>query len=808
MKEFFKKYGVFFVAAAIFILLSIIYCKPALSGRVIQSSDNVNGLSAVQEGVRYHKETGDYTWWTGSMFCGMPNYQIGGGHYASSTLLAPFSKILKKGCDNPVWTLIIYFFCFFVLLRSFDVGRWTSIAGSIALTFSSYFIVIIAAGHGGKTASIALVSVVMAGMQYIFKGRYLLGSVLSSLFMAVGFSIHPQMTYYLFMMMGVLWIAWLVGAAKSGALKKFAISTGIFAATVLLGLGCGSANVFANAEYASQTMRGGHSDLSETPSQSKGLDIEYATQWSYGIDETLSFLIPGIKGGANAVDVGKKSILYRQLVRKGVPSQSAASFCSQAPMYWGEQPFTAGNVYMGAVVCFLFVVGLSLVKGPLKWALAISTLLSVMLAWGYNFIWLTQLFFKYFPLYSKFRAVSSILIVAEIAMPLLGFIALERILQGKVEKKDALRSIGTGAAVTGGICLFFALFGTSVYDFTSVYDQQWKGGLEWAYPYILEQRASILQSDSWRSLAFIAAAAAVLWLFVSGKIRKPVVTAAIGVMVLFDLWGVDRRYFNDSCFVSARSSGEAYAMKPYEKLLLQDEDPNFRVYNLAANTFNDARTSYYLKSVGGYSAAKLRRYQDLIDRHLSKGNIAVVNMLNVKYFIVDRDGVETPVPNPDAFGNAWYVSRLCEASSSLEESDALDRLDLRTEAVYGREFADMVEDDEPGIASDASVSLVSYTTKQLEYVCSSSQPGTIVFSEIYYPFGWKASIDGQPCEHFRVNYVLRALNVPAGQHSISFVFDPDSVRKGDVLSVICIAILYLLMAFAAVVAVRKVRKNA
>lgn len=804
IKSFLQKNAAYLAAAVIFITLAIIYCYPQLQGKTVYSPDNYNGTAAVQESVSYAQQTGDHTWWTGAMFSGMPNYQIGGGEYKSSKWLAPLRKVLHKGHSNAAWVLIIYFFCFFILLRSFDIDRWLSIAGAIAIALSSYFLIIIAAGHNGKTSTIALMSVAMAGMVLTFRKKYGLGAILTMLFTAAGFSTHPQMAYYIFMMTGLLWLAQLYIHIREKRIRDFLIASVLFFAAVGIGIGANCSNVFANAEYAEQTMRGGHSDLAgngtEDAGAGKGLDIEYATQWSYGIDETMSFLIPGFKGGASAVDVGRKSVLYKELTDEGVPARSAAEFCSAAPLYWGDQPFTAGNVYMGAIVCFLFLLGLLIVEGPVKWALLAATVFSIILAWGHNCMWVTELFFKYFPLYAKFRAVSSILIVAEIAMPVLGFMAVDSLLKGTVAKEKSDKSILVSAAVTAGICLFFALAGRWIFSFTAPSDAQFSGQLpEWAYQAILDQRAALLTGDSWRSLLFILAAAGTLLLTGKGKLRGCWAIAIIGILVVFDLWPVDKRYFNDNNFVTKKSNTAVFAKTPYEELLLQDPDPHFRVLNLTTNPFNDARTSYYLKSVGGYSAAKLRRYQDLIDEHISKMHLPVIGMLNAKYLITkDANGNAVPQINPYALGNAWFVEEVQLAGSAREEIDALGTIDLKTTAVTDSSFAGFVQEHNPGYAGLASASLTKYTPKQIDYKCSSPQEGTIVFSEIYYPYGWKAFIDGKSAEHFRVNYTLRALNVPAGEHNISFLFDPDSVRKGDLIAVLCCIVMYLITAAAIV----------
>ena len=797
MKQFLKKYGAYLAAALIFLAAGWIYCYPSLQGKVINAGDNINGLSAVQENVNFTKETGEYSFWTGSMFSGMPNYQIGGGRYQGDRLLAPIKDFFQRGPAHPAWIIIFYLMSFFILLRSFGVDKWLSIVGAFAVALSSYFLVIIAAGHGGKTIAISYISLVAAGFYLIFHKKYGLGAVFTMFFTAIGFSIHPQMAYYLFMMIGVFFVAEVVEHIKEKRWKDLGIATVIFAAAVLIGLGTGCSNIFSNKEYAEQTMRGGHSDLVKTDEaqsgdKSGGLDFDYATQWSYGIDESMTFMIPGFMGGSSNYILSTSSATYKALQKNGVAPKSCKDFIQNVPLYWGDQPFTAGNVYMGAIVCFLFILGLFLVKGPYKWALLISTLFSVALAWGHNFAGLSHLFFNWFPLYNKFRAVSSILIVAEVAMPLLGFLAVKQLMDEGLDKKKALKSIGISAAITAGLCLIFAIFGKAMFSFTSIYDGSFVSQIpDWLYKAIIEDRAALLVSDSWRSFLFIAAAAAVLALFAAGKLKSKWMIPVLGILIVADMWPVDKRYFGDRDFVSQRQEKSVFEKMPYEELILQDPDPHFRVFNLATNTFNEARTSYYLKSIGGYSAAKLRRYQDLIDVYLSKADVPVASMLNAKYIIgMDGNGQVIPQYNPYAQGNAWFVDKIEIAEDANEEIEALGAIDLEKTAVTDRSFASFVQ--ELSHDDEAEVELTSYSPKELNYTAKCSQPGTIVFSEIYYPYGWKAYVDGILTEHFRANYTLRAINVPQGEHQIRFIFDPDSVRKGDTISVICVLLMYAL----------------
>nr|MCR5709021.1 YfhO family protein [Bacteroidales bacterium] len=769
-----------------------------------------------QEGVRYTAATGDYSWWTGSMFSGMPAYQVGGGSYRADRILAPFKDFLNRGPSHPAWIFIFYFVCFFMLMRSFSVERWMSVAGAVAVALSSYFIIIIGAGHGGKTISISYVTLVAAGFYLIFRKRYALGAAFTMFFTAMGFAIHPQMSYYIFLMIGVFFIAELWIHIREKRWKDLGIAILVFALSLGIGLGTGTAGIFANLEYASESVRGGQSDLVEDSpagkeAPSRGLDIDYATEWSYGIGESLTLLIPGVRGGSSDYALSSRSALARTLTAEGHSEYAVSESCGHAPMYWGDQAYTAGGVYVGAVVCFLFLLGCMVVKGPYKWALLASAVFSLLLSWGGNFRWLTEFFFRHFPFYNKFRAVSSILIVAEIAMPLLGFLALKAIAEGTVKAKEARRKIIAAAALTGGICLVFALAGRSMFDFKGPQDWQFTSRISSsAYSALLSDRAALLVRDSWRSFAFIAAAAAALYLFTLKKLPYRWLVPVIGVLVLADLWPVDRRYFNDSAFVTAEDNSRSFGPTTLEKRLRLDKDPHFRVMNLTTDTFNDARTSYWLKSIGGYHAAKLRRYQDLIDTYLLDEYKPVLDMLNTKYFIYydeERGEVRSRL-NPDAQGNAWFVGKLNPAGSARAEMDALSEIDLRREAVFDSKFASQVPVTEPGIAPDASIRLTAYTPKQLDYEYSTSTPGTVVFSEIYYPYGWKASIDGTPAEHFRVNYTLRALNVPAGSHHITFLFDPDSVRRGDAIATVCVIIMYITLPALAVGALLRRRRTA
>lgn len=806
----------YIIIAILFIAVAAIYCYPVLEGKVIGNADGVNGTAAVQECRNYRLNEGGNSWWTGALFSGMPNYQIGGAHYLSERVLSPFYNFFHWGHSNQIMTIFFYLIAFFILLRAFGVGKWMSAIGAFAISFSTYFLIIIGANHGGKTSSLAWMTLMMVGMLLIYRKKYGWGSAMVMFFTAMGLTPHPQMAYYICLMTGIMWCAELYTHIKEKRMKQWVIATALFLGSFLIGVGVTSANTFANREYMTQTMRGGHSDLhqgeAEATKSAGGLDIDYATQWSYGIDETMTFLIPNFMGGSSNYELGRDSQLYKGLTAKGIPAQSALSFCSGTPMYWGDQPFTSGPVYLGAIVCLLFILGLFIVKGPYKWALLVATLFSVLLSWGYHFMPFTKLFFNWFPLYDKFRTVSSILVVAEITIPLLGFLAVKEIVEGKVERKEVLKGLAWSAGITGGICLVLALFGKSLLPFVGAGDSQLvayfkQQGLDWIFPMIVDQRAALLTADAWRSLLFILLGAAVILLMASGFGKKWWTTLALGVLMVVDLWPVNQRYFNAGFFQNPTAFNNNFTEQPWEKAILSDDDPHFRVFNIAGNTFNENRTSYRLKSIGGYSAAKLRRYQDLIDEHLSQMHMPVLNMLNAKYFVMDRDGKTLAVPNQDALGNAWWVDSLCAVKGADAECAALMEVNLANTAVVDTDaFGSYVDGFKPA-GDGAEVHLTTYKPDILEYDCDSPDGGTMVFSEIYYPFGWKATVDGVPAEHFRANYTLRAMNVPAGRHHIRFEFRPDSVRKGDTLSLACIILMFGIMAFFAIRGIIVMRKG-
>lgn len=789
-----KKLLPYLVAAAIFIILAVAYCHPVLSGKVLQQGDINQWKGMAQEVQEYLENTGNVSHWTGSMFSGMPTYQISNYPPQSGFLGFIFKvfyflyKLVHLFFESTLGIIIGYFVGFYILIRSFDTNKWLSIVGSIAITFSSYFFIIIVAGHETKALTLGLMAPVIAGFHLIFKKKYLWGICLTMLYTALGLYKHPQMSYYIFLMIGVLALAEIWQHIKDKRFKDLVIAISLFTISVLIGAGTGYGNYKSNAEYMTETMRGGHSEIvreegSATPSNDSGLSFDYATQWSYGVGETFTLMIPNFKGGASASNIGTDSHFAKVLKSKGVDPQAVKYLSSAAPTYWGEQPFTAGPVYVGAIVCLLFVLGLCIVKGPYKWGLLIATIFSILLSWGHNFEWFSRLFFNYFPFYNKFRAVSSILVVAQIAMPLLGFLALREIFEGRVGSRELKRSLLIALGVTGGLSLFFALFGGSIFNFTSSADAYISAQFPaWFMEALIDQRAAMFRSDCFRSFVFIALASLLIFLFAKKKIKPALFTLILGVLILGDMWPVNRRYFNEDHFVSKKENDSYFQKFAYEEDILKDSDPHFRVLNLTTNTFNESRTSYYLKSIGGYHAAKLRRYQDLIDEHISQMNMNALNMLNTKYIIFEQDGEAVPMLNEECLGNAWFVDEIILVETPNQESDMLRDIDPATVAVADVKFADFITTPTTPSDPSAGIELNTYAPDVLTYTSNCLYDKTAVFSEVYYPYGWKAYIDGVPVEHFRVNYLLRALNLPAGNHEIRFEFRPDSVIKGNMIS--------------------------
>ena len=823
-----KKIIPYVVAIAVFASIAIYYCSPILDGKVLIQGDVNTWKGGAQEALEFYDENGYSPWWTNSMFSGMPTYQIT-GKLPTSAIYSPMEQVARIGLFGDfemIGIIFAYFFGFFLMLRCFKVNSWLSIIGGLAIGFSTYFFLIIPAGHVTKAEAIGFLAPMIGGFYAIFRKEYWLGAPLVVIYGILGIVLHPQMTYYICMLIGVLAFAELYIHISEKRWRDLGISIGVLVGCFVLIFGTKLSWMDMNQSYLKETMRGGHSELTradEDKTKPAGLDIDYATEWSYGMGETMTLLIPNWEGGASGYNVGTESPLCENLKTTGLPY--VKQVCKQAPTYHGEKPFTSGPVYVGAIICFLFVLGLLIVKGPYKWAILIATLFSITLAWGKNMMWFTELFFNYFPMYSKFRAVESILVVAEITIPLLAMLALQQIVNRNIEWKVLKQKLFIAGGVTAGLCLFFALFGGAV-DMTSSYDANTFGNyipnnlpeeIKMAFnDAVYEQRIEMLKSDAWRSFIFIALAFAVIYWYAwqSQKEEKAsnkyVLYGALAVLILADMVPVNKRFFGDDHFVQAQESDAIFAIQPYEEQILQDTTLNYRVLNLATSTFNDARTSYRLKSIGGYSAVKLRRYQDLIDMHISKemnpllqtiietqgfmvpnanqgDNFPVLNMLNMKYAIVATQGGQMiPVENPYAMGNCWFVDEVMFVDTPDEECNLLNQIDLYTQAVADKQFANILDVKKPEMSTLAayqenSIRLTSYAPNRLEYKAQTEQNKVAVFSEIYYPHDWHLYMIDDNNNQVeiplaRVNYTLRAAVIPAGTHKLVMEFKPHALE--------------------------------
>lgn len=778
MKINWKQIAPYLAALVVFVGFALAYCSPVLNGKVLQAGDVNTWRGGAEEAIEYNEQHNECTWWTNSMFGGMPTFQIA-GKLTSGAIAGWWKRCIQDMLGETPAILFLYFAGFFLMLLCFGVNPWLSIIGGLAIGLSSYFLLIIPAGHITKAFALGALAPIIGGVYTTLRKKYLFGIPMILIFAPYGILLHPQMTYYVGMLIGVLGIAAIVDGCIRKDWKGLGISAGVLVLCLGLIGGTRYTSLKMNQDYLKETMRGGHSELTKQAQDkpAEGLDIKYATDWSYGKGETMTLLIPNWEGGASGYNVGKDSQLCKTMRSQGVPKRDAEQFCEHAPTYRGEKMFTSGAVYVGAVICFLFILGLLIVPGPYKWALLFATLMSIFLAWGKNMMWLTEFFFNYFPMYNKFRAVESILIVAEITMPLLGFMGLQRIIDGEVEWKKLRNSLLIAGGVIGLLCVLGATF-IGVADLSSSYDAQWKNQVpQWLYDAILNERAAMAKADAWRSLLFVALAFALTFWYAwqQNKEEKTahmyVLCAGLAVLILADMVPVDKRFFNNDNFIKKKENEAYFKIQPWEEQILQDKSLDYRVLNLNTNTFNDSRTSYRLKSIGGYSAVKLRRYQDLIDEHISKMNWNVINMLNTKY-IVTRQGV---IPNPDAMGNAWFVDEVQFVSTPDDESDALNTLDLHTTAVADEKFRSALTCEPQPNESDEIV-LTEYQPNALSYHAITSADRVAVFSEIYYPEGWHIYVDEKEIALGRVNYVLRAAVIPAGEHTIKMEFAPGILR--------------------------------
>jgi hypothetical protein len=824
-----KKWLPDMLAVLLFAVLAFAYFFPAdIEGRILYRHDASAGRGAGQEGVEYLQKTGERSRWTNALFGGMPTYQMAPS-YHSTDKLSTMTKIYHLFLPENVWYVFAYLLGFYILLRAFDFRQHLAALGSIVWAFSTYFLIIIAAGHIWKVWALAYLPPLIAGIVLAYRGKYLWGFVLTAIFTAFEINAnHVQMTYYYLFIILAMVIAWLVDAIRHKTYVQFAKATGVCIAGAAIGVCINLSNLYHTWQYGQESMRG-KSELVKKNSANQtnsGLERDYITQWSYGIDETWTLLIPNAKGGAS-VPMSESKIA----MEKADPTYE--SIYQQIGQYWGEQPGTSGPVYVGAFVMMLFVLGLLIVKGPMKWALLAVTILSILLSWGRNFMGFTDFFLDYVPMYAKFRTVASILVIAEFTIPLLAMMALKKLFDEPDSFTKYSKSIYISFGVTAGFCLLFALMPTTFFSgFISSSEMRALSTLpqEHIQPLIsnlVDMRTAVFTADCWRSFWIIVVGMVLLMAYKYRKLKAEYTIAAILVLCLVDLWQVNKRYLNDEMFVPESEREAPQQMSQTDELILRDKTLDYRVLNLASNTFNENETSYYHKSIGGYHAAKLRRYQEMIEQYISpemqklmnavaeaggdmtqvKGDsiCPVINMLNTRYFIFPlQDGQTVPIQNPYALGNAWFVDKITYAQNANDEIAKVGQIDLRHEAVADAKFQAQLGD---AVAQDttSTVEIKSYEPNQLTYQVNSGKGGVLVFSEVYYP-GWTATIDGEPAELGRVDYILRALSVKPGKHEVVLSFFPKSVDTTETIAYTAYAILLLVLAGAAFMAYRRKQK--
>ena len=811
-----KEYLPDLLVVIIFAVISFAYFFPAdVDGRILYRHDASAGRGAGQETAEYHERTGKVSRWTNATFSGMPTYQTAPS-YKSVSVLNQAVKAYHLWLPENVWYVFAYLLGFYILLRAYDFRRALAVLGSVIWAFSSYFFIIIAAGHIWKVMALAYLPPLIAGIVLSYRGKYLWGFIVTAIFAAFEVDAnHVQMTYYYLFIILFMIIAYLVDAVRKKTMKQFMKATAVCAAGALIGVLMNISNLYHTWQYAQESMRGKSELVKKNAANqtNSGLDRDYITQWSYGVDETWTLLVPNTKGGASVPLAANTEAMK-------IADPNFMQIYQQLGQYWGEQPGTSGPVYVGAFVLMLFVLGLFIVKGPTKWALLAATVLSVLLSWGRNFMPFTDFFLDYIPMYSKFRTVASILVIAEFTIPLLAMMTLKKIVDEPDILTKKIKYVYISFGLTAGIALLFALMPTLFFsDFISSSEMQALKSIpaEYLTPLLSNLRSireSIFTADCWRSFWIIVIGTLCLFLYKMKKLRVEFMMIAITVLCLADMWQVNKRYLNDGMFVEKSVREQAQPMTQTDRQILQDKALDYRVLNFASNTFNENETSFYHKSIGGYHAAKLRRYQELIDAYISpemqktmpaiaqaggdmtkvNGNsiFPVLNMLNAKYFIVPLQSNQTvAIQNPYVYGNAWFVDKITYVKNANEELDGLGKLDLRHEAIADARFRSQLGESK---AQDSTsiVKITAYEPNQLTYDVRSVTGGIVVFSEIFYP-EWTATVDGKAVELGRVNYVLRALNVDKGHHTVVLTFDPKSVKQTETVAYLSYGVLLLVV---------------
>lgn len=806
MQPSFKKLLPHFVVFVLFIVASLAYFNPVLQGKKIFQSDIVQYTGMAKQQNDFREKTGEETYWTDAAFGGMPTYQLGAkypNNYIKQLDLA--IRFLPRPADY----LFLYFIGMYILLLVLKVDYKLAFLGALAFGFSTYLIIILGVGHNAKAHAIAYMPFVLSGMFLTFRGKYLWGFLLLTVSMGLELvANHFQMTYYLMLLVIIIGIVYLIDAYRKNLLPHYFKAVGIMVVAVIISIGLNATNILATKEYADTSTRGKTEltvNADGTPKDNKtGLDYDYITEYSYGRLESFNLFIPRFMGGSSTEAFPKDSKTVESLMRMGASAQEANQVLNQIPMYWGDQTFVGAPAYIGAIVIFLAVLALFLIRGRLKWWAVSAFVLTLLLSWGKNFSGLTEFFIEYVPMYDKFRAVSSIQVIVELILPILAIVGLHQFFNQFEKKAEKRKALFWSAGIVGGLTLLFLLFKTTLFNFASPYDSYFRD--EMGLPFveaIREDRMSLFTSDAIRSLIFVLLTAAVLWFFIKGTLKKGFAVAALCVLVLVDLVGVDRRYVNEEDFVQARLADEPFQKNGADIQILED-DGHYRVYDATTNAFNSGRASYFHNALGGYHAAKPGRMQDLFEYYISKGNIGILNMLNVRYIIAqNKNGGPVAQRNPYANGDAWFVENVQPAKNADEEIQLLDSLDTKKTAVINQKLLSKIPNQNIERDSTATIELFTYQPNHLVYEASTKSPQLAIFSEIFYPKGWNAYINGKPAEYFRADYLLRAMVVPPGNNKIEFKFEPKIIQTGSTISLVSSIIFLLILLSGLYFAFRK-----
>ncbi|MEP2935560.1 MAG: YfhO family protein [Gilvibacter sp.] len=788
----FKKLIPHLVVLIVFVVAALVYFSPVLQGDVIYQSDIAQYTGMAKQQKDFKTTTGEETYWTNSAFGGMPTYQLG-ARYPNNFIKK--LDLTLRFLPRPADYLFLYLISMYVLLLVLKIDYKLAFLGALAFGFSTYLIIILGVGHNAKAHAIAYMPLVLSGIILTFRGKYFYGFVLTAI--AMGLELvanHFQMTYYLLLLVGCLGLAYLIDAYRKKKLKHFATAIGVLVVAVVFSIGFNATSILATQEYAAQSTRGKSEltiNLDGSPKEaSAGLDFDYITEYSYGRAETFNLLVPRFMGGGSGEPFPGNSKAADELKKLGVPPTDVGQILRQIPMYWGQQPIVEAPAYIGAAILILALLGLFLVKGRMRWWLVAGFVLSLLLSWGKNFEFLTQLFIEYVPLYDKFRAVSSIQVLLELIVPILAIVGLHQYFNDFAAKEAKKKALLYSTGILGLLLLAFIGIPGTLFEFTSPYDAQISEAFGEQGPYIMDSvradRIAVLRADSIRSLLLILATAGVLYALLLKKLKEPIAIGILAAIVLFDLVGIDRRYVNNEDFVDARVMEQPFEQNGGDLQILKDDpDDYFRVYDLTTNPFSSGRASYFHNALGGYHGAKLGRVQDIDNFYLSQGNIGLLNMLNVRYILqYGENGGAYAQRNPYANGNAWFVDQVKIVADANQELLGLDSLSTKQVALVHSSFEQQLSQKKFVVDSTASIEVVNVAPNRIEYQSNNTNEGLVVFSEIYYAPGWKATIDGQEAKHLRANYLLRAMQVPAGEHTIAFNFDPPVVKKGSTWSLI------------------------